>query len=143
MTTLDCDPASLGWPLMTAHGRANVWGLNASAVRFSACWSGYWDNNPNGYDASPAKADGTPNEFRNCTIGGVDPRADTSSIPCPPPLTTAADDQASSLAHSGVPTANQVTVFACYVWSPPFIGQLIGSQITLRAVITESMQHQQ
>jgi hypothetical protein len=50
---------------------------------------------------------------------------------------------ASALAHSSVPTANQVTVYACYVWSPPFIGQLVGSQITLRAVITESMQHQQ
>lgn len=139
----DCDPADLRWPVMTAHGRSHVWGLRPSDVHFSACWSGYWDNATNGYDAAPAKMDGTPNEFRNCTIGGVDPRAQTSLIPCPPPLTTVADDKASSLAHSTVPTANQVTVYACYVWSPPFIGQLVGSQITLRAVITESMQHQQ
>lgn len=144
----DCDPASLRWPIMTAHGRSHVWGLSKSGVHFSACWSGYWetdDPNPgnNGWDAAATGQDGVANEFRNCTIGGVDPRATTSSLSCPAPLTTVADDQASSLAHSSVPSANQVTVYACYVWSPPFIGPLIGSQITLRAVITESMQHQQ
>jgi hypothetical protein len=139
----DCDPADLRWPIMTAHGRSHVWGLRASDVHFSACWSGYWDNDTNGYDAGPAKPDGTPNQFKTCTIGGIDPRVNTSSIPCPPPLTTSADDMASALAHSSVPTSNQVTVYACYVWSPPFIGPLVGSQITLRAVITESMQHQQ
>ena len=170
----DCDPADLRWPVMTAHARSHVWGLTPSAVHFSACWSGYWDNDTNGYDAAPAKADLTPNEFRGCTITSndptyglvhVDPRTgheidlttrlpmdrdgdgepDTRSITCssPMPLTIEEDDQASSLAHSSVPTANQVTVYACYVWSPPFLGPLIGSQITLRAVITESMQHQQ
>jgi hypothetical protein len=139
----DCDPANLRWPFMTAHARSHVWGLTASAVHFGACWSGYWDNDTGGYDAAPAKADGTPNRFENCKIGGLDPLAETSLLPCPPPLTTETDDQASSLAHSSVPTANQVTVYACYVWNPPFLGPLIGSQITLRAVITESMQHQQ
>jgi hypothetical protein len=144
----DCDPANLRWPIMTQHARSHVWGLSKSGVHFAACWSGYWetdDPNPgnNGWDAAAIGQDGVPNEFRNCTIGGVDPRANAAGIPCPPPLTSVADDMASSLAHSSVPTANQVTVFACYVWRPPFIGPLIGSQITLRAVITESMQHQQ
>ena len=144
----DCDPANLRWPIMTAHARSHVWGLPPSDVHFGACWSGYWETNSpdplnNGWDAAAIGQDGAPNEFRECTIGGVDPRTNASSIPCPPPLTTLGDDQASSLAHSSVPTANQVTVYACYVWSPPFLGPLIGSQYTMRAVITESMQHQQ
>jgi hypothetical protein len=138
----DCDPPHLRWPQMTGHARGHVWGLDASAVHFAACWSGYWDG-VNGWDAAPIAADGTANEFRDCTIGGVDPRTDGSSIGCPPPLTTEADDQASSLAHSAIATANQVTVYACYVWTPPALGQILGSSITMRAVITEAMQHQQ
>jgi hypothetical protein len=144
----DCDPADLRWPIMTAHARSQVWGLTASAVHFGACWSGYWetgdpDPGNNGWDAAPIGQDLIANEFRECTIGGIDPRTATSSLPCPPPLTTAADDQASSLAHSGIESSNQVTVYACYVWKPMFIGDLIGSSITMRAVITEAMQHQQ
>ncbi|MGH2456043.1 MAG: TadE family protein, partial [Candidatus Limnocylindria bacterium] len=30
------------WPQMTAHARSLVFGLHPSAVRLSACWSGYW-----------------------------------------------------------------------------------------------------
>ena len=138
----DCDPPHLRWPDMTAHARGHVLGLAPSAVHISACWSGYWDG-ASGWDAGPRKLDGTANEFKSCTIGGIDPRSNASSIPCPPPLTTEADDMASSLAHSSVATANQVTVYACYVWTPPFIGSLIGQSITMRAVITEAMQHQQ
>lgn len=139
----DCDPPHLRWPFMTEHARSRIWGLNSSEVHFAACWSGFWDNATAGWDARPAKPDGTPNEFRECTIGGIDPRVSADAITCPPPLTTLADDQASSLAHSGIDAANQVTVYACYVWEPPFIGELIGGPITMRAVVTEAMQHQQ
>ena len=142
----DCDPPHLRWPQMTAHARSHVWGLQRTAVHVSACWSGYWDadpaTNPNAYDAA-ASTDGVPNDFEECTIGGADPRVASSSIPCPPPMTSAADDKASSLAHSSVAAANQVTVYACYEWSPPFIGQFTGGSITFRSVVTEAMQHQQ
>ncbi len=138
----DCDPPNLRWPEMTKHARGHVWGLSRSAVHLAACWSGYWDGS-SGWDAAPINAvTRTPNEFKPCTIGGVKPGSNPSAIGCPPPLTTAADDQASSLAHSSAPSANQVTVYACYVWTPPFLGPLIGSQITLRAVVSEAMQHQ-
>jgi TadE-like protein len=143
----DCDPPHLRWPQMTSHARERVFGLNTSGVHIAACWSGYWDDdpvaNPNAYDAPPIKADGTSNEFMYCEIGGIDPRTQTGSISCPAPLTSASDDRASSLAHSAVPTSNQVTVYACYVWTPPFLGEVLGSTITLRAVSTEAMQHQQ
>ena len=143
-----CDPPDLRWPEMTAHGRALTFGLQRTGVHFSACWSGYWGEdpatNPNAYDAAPAKADGTPNQFEECTIGGIDPRTASASLPCPPPLTSLADDMSSNLAYSSdLSSANQVTVYACYVWTPPFLGELIGESITLRAVITEAMQHQQ
>ena len=144
----DCDPPNLRWPQMTAHARERVFGMNASGVHIAACWSGFWAEpravNPNAYDAAPFTDDGiTANEFRYCKIGGIDPRTETGSISCPPPLTTVTDDEASSVAHSAVSTANQVTVYACYVWTPPFLGEVLGSSITLRAVSTEAMQHQQ
>ena len=89
---------------MTAHGRGQVTGLDRNSVHFAACWSGYWEEdsavNPNGYDAAPSKLDGTPNTFHECTIGGTDPRVAAGSIPCPPPLTSLADDMASNLASS-------------------------------------------
>lgn len=143
----DCDPPHLRWPKMTGHARQHVFGLDRSGVHVAACWSGFWDDdpavNPNAYDAPPAQLDGTPNTFQECRIGGIDPRTAAGSITCPPPTTTLTDDMASSLAHSAVPTANQVTVYACYVWTPPFLGEILGSSITLRAVSTEAMQHQQ
>lgn len=142
----NCDPPSLRWPIMTRHARSHIWGVDRSGVHFAACWSGYWDDdpavNPNAYDAPPSN-DGTPNTFHECTIGGVDPRTAAGSIACQPPLTSISDDMASSLAHSAVTTANQVTVYACYAWTPPFLGEFLGSSITLRAVSTEAMQHQQ
>ena len=158
-----CDPPDLRWPKMTAHARDHVWGLNRSGVHLAACWSGYWDAdpllNPNSYDAAPRKVtDGTSNTLETCTIGGVDPRSSPSSIACPPPLTTPADDRASNLAAStDSSSANQVTVFACYVWTPPMGGlgfpipcpggwctvEIVPSAVTMRAVITEAMQHQQ
>ena len=157
-----CDPPDLRWPEMTAHARGHVWGLNRSGVHFAACWSGYWDDDPlthpNSYDAAPKKPDGTANQFESCKIGGVDPRTDVGSLPCPPPATTLADDMASNLASStDLSSANQVTVFACFVWSPPMGGlgfpilcpggwcsvEIVPKAITMRAVVTEAMQHQQ
>ena len=161
-TYYGCDPPNLRWPEMTAHARDQVWGLSRGGVHFAACWSGYWDGdpvaNPNSYDAAPRKPDGTANEFEQCTIGGIDPRTNSSSLPCPPPLTTAADDMASNLAAStDFSSANQVTVYACHVWTPPAGGlgfpilcpggwcsvEIVPSAITMRAVITEAIQHQQ
>jgi hypothetical protein len=141
----DCDPPDLQWPEMTQHARSMIWGLDRSAVTFSACWSGYWDNPVNGHDAAPLQPDGvTPNEFRPCKITGIDPRANTSSLACPAPMTNSTDDTASDLASSSDgSSANQVTVYACYVWHPPFIADLLGGALTMRAVITEAMQHQQ
>ena len=146
-TYFACDPPNVRWPEMTAHGRDKTFGMQSS-VHFAACWSGFWEEppetNPNAYDAAPAQPDGTPNTFHECTIGGIEPHAAVSSLPCPPPMTSIADDKASNLASSSnMSSANQVTVYACYVWTPPLIGDLIGESITLRAVITEAMQHQQ
>ncbi len=60
------------------------------------------------------------------------------------PLTTAANDMASSISASYGGTANEVTVFACFNWVPPGAGfLLIPETVTLRAVITESLQYQQ
>ncbi len=148
-----CDPPDLKWPLMTAHARSKVFGLDRSDVHFAACWSGYWEvDQVTGvelWDAGPIDADGQPNEFRDCTIGGVDPRTSAAAIPCPPPVTVdganpgEGDDQASNLAHSNLSTTNQVTIYACYQWSPPFLSSFTGGPITMRAVVTEAMQHQQ
>jgi hypothetical protein len=53
-------------------------------------------------------------------------------------MTTVTDDQASDK------PGNQVTVYACFRWSPPLAGLLlIPSQVTMRAVITEVIQRQQ
>ena len=150
-TTYDrCDPPDLRWPQMTAHARSKVFGLNSQNVYFAACWSGYWDDDPHARHDAPAIGDDKlPNEFRECTIGGVNPRADSASLPCPPPITVAGanpgdgDDKASNLAFSGATTTNQVTVYACYEWSPPFLSSFTGGTVTMRAVITEAMQHQQ
>lgn len=148
----DCDPPSLNWPEMTEHARAKVFGLNPGAVFFSACWSGYWDDHPTDYWDAPAidPEDGTPNEFKECTIGGIDPRTNAGAITCPPPPTvdwTATpgdgDDKASNLAFSGATTTNQVTVYACYEWNPPLLSSFTGGSVTMRAVVTEAMQHQQ
>jgi hypothetical protein len=154
-TYQNCDPPSLGWPQMTAHARSKVFGIDASQVYFAACWSGYWDNppgttwsGPQDWDAPAIGADGQANAFYPCRIGGIDPRTETSSLPCPPPATVftsdpqTTDDTASNLAATAAFTTNQVTVYACYEWTPPFISDLWGGTITLRAVITEAMQHQ-
>lgn len=160
-----CDPPSTRWPQMTAFARARAFGLPPAAILFSACWSGYWYD-PNGdgdftdgdYDAMPYYDDGSgnllPNPFRYCTIpssnGGtvvnVDPRTAAEQISCttPMPATSAANDMASSSSASYGDTANEVTVFACFNWQPPAAGFLLIPQtVTLRAVITETLQYQQ
>ena len=48
----DCDPPWLRWPEMTAHARSMVWGIDSAQIRLVACWSGFWDNETNGYDAA-------------------------------------------------------------------------------------------
>src|SRR4051794_25961321 len=38
-----CDLPSAGWPFMTPAAREKVWGVDASLVKISACWSSYQD----------------------------------------------------------------------------------------------------
>lgn len=143
-----CDPPENGWPYLTGAARSKVWGVNASQVRVSACWSGYVDTNMNA-DALPIPA----NQFTECKIGGVNPRTHPNDIPCPPPATSDGstsskadgDDKASALAYAnGMAYPTTITVFVCYNWAPPLSGFLfVPTTITLRAVITEAMQRQQ
>ena len=113
-----------------------------SLVKVAACWSGYWTRDGLGnwaaWDAPPSAGN-----FRGCTMGGIDPRANAGSLPCPA-TTTSADDMASDLATSTGLNANQVTVYTCYDWQPPLAGFLLIPQtIHLRAVITEALEYQQ
>jgi hypothetical protein len=143
-----CDAPEDGWPFMTGAARSKVWGLTPSQVGLTACWSGYVDDNTNA-DALPM----SPNQFTECTIGGVNPRKNPNGIACPPPLTVAGsamtkadgDDKASALAFAnGVAYPTTITVFACYIWAPPLSGFLfVPSTVTLRAVVTEAIQRQQ
>lgn len=156
-----CDTPAARWPEMTSHARARAFGLPPGGIQLAACWSGYWFD-PNGdgdfsdadYDALPADPVNGPNPFRYCTIpsdnGGtivnVDPRTSAEQIRCtaPMPVTTATNDMASSVSASYGGTANEVTVFACFNWSPPGAGfLLIPETVALRAVITETLQYQQ
>lgn len=144
----DCDPPGTGWPKMQAHGRDRAgFGFVRSDLHFAACWSGYTEAATGAYDAPPI-ANASPSPYPNvppapCTIGGIDPVENTSALSCPPPPTVPTDDKASNLAVSSLGTANQVTVYACYEWRPPLAGfLLIPETVTLRATITESMQHQ-
>ena len=140
--------ALTSWPNMQLHGRERAgFGFDESALHFAACWSGYLDGDappaqPD-HDAPAFQADGTTNVWDPCTIGTVDPAANAQDLTCPPPVTTATDDTASNLAVSSLSTANQVTVYACYEWQPPLAGfLLIPEAITLRATVSESLQHQ-
>jgi hypothetical protein len=141
------------WPFMTGKARSFAWGLNPNAVMINACWSGFVPAgttvaSPPDYsvasgfpqaDNPPVNpATSTPNQFVQCTINGIDPVASTGSLGCSSGMTTAADDPASSK------PGNQVTVYACFPWSPPLAGVLvIPSSVTMRAVITETIQRQQ
>jgi hypothetical protein len=137
-----CDAPENGWPDMTARARSFAWGLSGAALHVRACWSGFvTPTPPSQVDALPEP----PNAFAECTIGGANPRSDPNSIPCPPPATTTSDDTASATVFAnGRHYPTTVTVFACYVWTPPMSGFLfVPNQFTMRAVITEVLQRQQ
>lgn len=169
-----CDAPAARWPLMTQAARGHVAGLNAGAVQLTACWSGYWTQDTNldwaAHDEVATNADGTQNEFRECTVRvfgwalGQDPESVASSlqvinprtarnggdepisIDCsrPFPLTTESDDMASSYAKSDGRNANQVTVLTCYAWKAPLAGfLLIPSTLDFMGVVTESLEYQQ
>jgi hypothetical protein len=138
------------WPQMSAQGRSNAWGLNARAVMINACWSGYLP--PGVTPGGSTNADFPPvqdvsgvtveNVFAQCTIDGIDPVTNASSLDCELRMTSASDDTASNRADFAV--NNQVTVYACFEWSPPLAGMLLmPSQITMRAIVTETIQRQQ
>lgn len=133
------------WPKMTQHARTYAWGLNPGAIHINACWSGYRP-----YGSSTATNADFPatevdtfgnlvaNEFIQCTIDTHDPVTNPEDLGCRARMTTPADDPASDQPN------NQVTVYACFQWSPPLAGVLmIPSSVTMKAVITESIHHQQ
>jgi TadE-like protein len=148
-----CDAPENGWPRMTEAARSKIWGMAPNQVSLTACWSGYVDA-ANNFDAHPTSPNVT---FSDCTMNRVDPRTDSASLPCPAPATIPTalnpakadgDDKASDLAaapgqgDAAYPTT--VTVYTCFIWKPPMAGfVIIPSQITIRAVITESLQRQQ
>ncbi|HEY3163921.1 MAG TPA: TadE family protein [Candidatus Limnocylindrales bacterium] len=140
------------WPNMTDHARAYAWGLDPATIWLNACWSGYAPagtvigSPPDYSDASgfpradqpPVDALGTPNVFAPCTINRIDPVNNAGALGCAMAMTTPADDPSSSI------PGNQVTVYACFDWSPPLGGLLfVPSTVTMRAVITEVIQRQQ
>lgn len=150
ITPLACedepDETPVPWPSMHAHARGFAFGLNPNDVHLTACWSGWWEGSyPGGsHDAGPTNATtGDPNIWVDCTMeGGITPVTETGDLNCPS-HTVDGDDTASHLATSSGATANRVTVYACYVWTPPMAGFLgIPQSITMRAVINEAVQHQ-
>ena len=150
-----CDRPQEWWPKMTAAGREVIAGLDPATINITPCWSGYvqyGSTPPDGIDAPPPGTyvivEGEPAVLVNsswmpCQIDGVDPAVSPESIDCVPGL--ARVDTASNASEGqGHIVANQVTVHACTVWSPPMAGfLLIPDQVTLRAVITEPIERQQ
>ena len=151
-----CDPPP-NWPHMTRAARSSVWGMDPTTVFVTACWSGYVA--PNGsYDAWPPAS---PNVFKDCTMRAdvgaspIDPRTNPSDLPCPAttvgshtnPPTADGDDKASDTAVDtsiGNHYPTTVTVYACFNWTPPMAGfVLIPNYITIRAVVSETLQRQQ
>jgi TadE-like protein len=133
-----CDTPAASWPEMTKFGRQSVWGMDPSLVKVSACWSSYHiPGDASQYDQPPADAaTGVPNELGRCKYARVE--ADPSSLSCPAPATSGADDEGTDT------PGNEVSVYACFVWRPPMAGfLLIPTQITMRAVVTEIVHKQQ
>lgn len=151
-----CDRPQEEWPKMTAAGREFIFGLNPGAVRFTPCWSGYVKQGnapPNGIDYMPpgdyvivpgeAAVPVTDSTYVPCQIGGVDPGESAGSLGCAGGLSRS-DTASSASEGQGRIVANQVTVYACTLWSPPLAGfLLIPDQVTLRAVVTEPIERQQ
>lgn len=86
-----CDSPQNRWPEMVAAARSRIFGLPGSAVRVTACWSGYWTRDSFGNWASYDQiardpVSGIPNEFRQCTVRvygwapGDDPGVDPSTV---------------------------------------------------------------
>jgi len=134
------------WARMTQAARDAVFGVDKSLIRISACWSGFWRINPDGtkvsasaFDALPPAGASPPDTaWFDCHMGGIDPKTNSSSIPCPPPSTTVSDDEGAAI------PGNSVTVFGCYTWIPPLAGfLLLPDEITMRAVVTEVIHRQQ
>lgn len=147
-----CDRVEAGWPKMTAWARERIFGIPRQAVNIAACWSGWRMDDNNAFDAPPDElvVEIAPTIFHTyqthwaqCTIGGHDPTASPDLIPCTGTLTTV--DEASSMSEKpAVYSANQVTAYACYVWTPPLAGfLLIPPVLELQAVVTEPIQRQQ
>jgi len=138
-----CDrPAA--WSLMTAFARSKVFGLNPSAVQIAACWSGYRTSTQ--YDAPPPGTYlGVPvdSAWAPCQIDGQDPSLNPEAIACRSGLATV--DTASDMSEGqGRIVANQVTAYACMIWTPPMAGFLLMPQtVTMRAVVSEPIQRQQ
>jgi TadE-like protein len=151
LTYTRCDRPEAGWPKMTAAAREAVFGLSRGDVQVSACWSGFrsgtrydaWVPGTYNHVAPPMVVSPTASVFTQCTIGGHDPTVSSSSIPCSAGVATG--DQGSAVSEApGRPVANTVTAYACYEWTPPLAGfLLLPDTVTLRAVITESIQRQQ
>ena len=170
----ECDRPSAHWPRMTAAARGHIFGFRAASLQMTACWSGYWTKDTSGnwaaHDEIAVNPDGTKNEFRECTVqvfgwtSGQDPDSVASSpqtinprtganlagqeisVDCarPFPVTSVANDMASSFSKSDGRNANQVTALTCYAWSPPLAGfLLIPETIHMTGVVTESLEYQQ
>lgn len=150
-----CDRPEDGWPNMTAAGRAAIHGMDRAGVHFTACWSGYvldGSTPPSGIDAPPpgeyhivpsASPATISSTWMPCSIDGVDPASSATSIDCSGSLSRA-DTASAASEGQGVIVANQVTVYACSVWTPPMAGfLLIPDQVGLRAVVTEPIERQQ
>jgi hypothetical protein len=129
----ECDTPAAGWPQMTTFARQSVWAVDPNLVKVSACWSSY--TNGTTYDWPPEDASGTY-ALARCTYAKVD--TNPSTLSCPAPATTVADDMGSDK------PGNQVSVYACFIWRPPMAGfLLIPNQVVMQAVVTEGVHHQQ
>ena len=145
-----CDAPETGWAgngsdaagLTKAAQNATI-AMPRAQIKVSACWSGFWLVDGGGskvggltYDAQPPTLSPPESAYFTCTVGGKDPRKASGTLACPEP-SLVADDQGSNV------PGNSVTVYACYVWTPPMAGfLLLPSQITFRAVATEIVHRQ-
>ena len=161
-----CDKPETGWrgippplgqavsaaPGLTNAARLALFGLDRSRVQVAACWSGFWrtvsGSDPPAkassvaYDAPPPSVDAPDSAFFSCRLNGKDPRTATDDLACPEPAVDQAGAVLTSDEGSDVP-GNSVTVYVCYLWTPP-LGGLLGlpSTVTFRAVATEVLNRQ-
>jgi len=139
---------------------------------WSGYWTKDTNGNWASYDqVAVDPATSQPNDFRQCTvpvygwtpsqnpdldastIHTVNPRtlldvstAEAIRIDCSRdfPLTGSTNDMSSAYAASNATNSNQVTVIACYQWTPPLSGfLLIPRKILMQASISEALEYQQ